>query len=181
MTYRGKSDSQLDAEAFTVRQMQRHPLIRWQSAAHAEPPMRLTGRHPALIVDEDNTALIEASQVGVDFTAELIEYIDGSRYHRYLVHDALLQWDRECRRRHSRWPDHRGRPVCAEMVRLIIFGGASLLYCSEHLGISYPRAERLLLAAVDWMRRRQERWLGDGEASASHDREYCAVCRARAV
>jgi hypothetical protein len=144
-----------------------HPLTLWRAAAFAEPPAKI----------HDNS---HQAAIGVDLANRLVRYIDGSAGH-FPVHDALLALDRACRRRHGHWYDHRGRPVCSEMVRLIIFGGASLLYCSETLEISYPRAERLLAGAVDLMRQRQQRWLADTPMSATHDREYCSVCRAEAV
>ena len=143
------------------------PLTLWRAAAFAEPPQKV----------HDNS---HQAAIGVDLAASLVRYIDGSAGH-FPVHDALLAFDRACRRRHARWPDHRGRPVCSEMVRLIIFGGASVLYCSEQYGVTYPRAERLLRSAVEFMRARQERWLAGTEASATHDREYCPICRAEAV
>jgi hypothetical protein len=144
-----------------------HPLTLWRAAAFAEPPQRV----------HDNS---HQAAIGVDLANQLVRYIDGSAGH-FPVHDALLAFDRACRRRHAHWPDHRGRPVCSEMVRLIIFGGASVLYCSEQLEMSYPRAERLLAGAVEFMRRKQEAWLAGTEASATHDREMCAVCRSEAV
>lgn len=139
------------------------PLTLWRAAAWAEPPAKL----------HDNS---HQAAVGVDLATQLTRYIDGSAGH-FPVHDALLALDRVCRKRHRVWWDHQGRPTCSEMVRLIIFGGASLLYCSEQLKVPYPRAERLLHGAIAIMRIRQEGWLSDTEASATHDREYCEVCR----
>ena len=139
------------------------PLTLWRAAAWAEPSPKL----------------YERSQ-DADLATQLVNYIAGTAGH-FPVHDALLAFDRACRRRHARWPDHRGRPVCSEMVRLVIFGGASLLYCADHYEISYPRAERLLSAACDFMRQRQERWLADTGMSAGHEPEYCRVCRGEAA
>ena len=123
---------------------------------------------------------IEATQVGVDLSKALVDYLDGSRGH-YPVHDALILWDRECRRRHARWPDHRGRPICADIAWAVLRDRTSLQWAAEQAGVSWTRAERLLLSAVEFMRRRQERWIADVGMSATHDREYCAVCRAEAM
>lgn len=196
MTRIDRSPEILDAMAANRREghqriataaLHRHSLIQWQASYHAEPSLRLTGRHPALIVDGDNEAIIEASQVGVDFTADLIEWVDASfptgpgrddvgAHGRNPTHDALIHWDRECRRRHAQWPDHRGRPICAEIAWAVIGHRYSLQTAAEVTEVSYPRAERLLKAAVEFMRKRQDRWLSSSDVSATHDKDTCRIC-----
>jgi hypothetical protein len=152
----------------------------WQAAFFAEPPSRLTSRHPAPIRDEDDVT-IEGTQVGVDFSKALLDYLSGSRGH-FPVHDALLLWERECRRRHRSWWDHPdGRPTCANLAWAVIGYRTSVAWAADFYGVPFTRAERHLLSAIRWMRARQEKWLADTAVSAGHDPEYCRVCRGEAA
>ena len=170
MTNLRKSDSQLDAEA-AVRQMlargrSHDALTEWRAAAHHEARYRLH--------DSAESAL------GPELANWMVRYIAGGRGENP-VHDALLQFERTCRRRHRDWWDHpNGRPTCYEITRAVIYG-TSVQWAADQAGISFPRAERLLIAAGDYMRRQQERWLADTEMSAGHDPEYCRVCRGEAA
>lgn len=179
MTRIDKSPEMLDAEAANRAAPLDPPqqtMIRWQAALDAEPSLRLTGRHPALLVDGENRAMIEATQVGVDFTEAMIEWVDASfpvrpndpkaplgARGRNPVHDGLILWERNCRKNHNRWADHRGRPVCADIAWAVIRDRTSLLWAAEFSGVSYPRAERMLRSAVKFMRGRQERWMDNEE------------------
>lgn len=181
MTQLRKSDAQLDAEAAApTRSLEdaiaepHQIIIEWQAALDAEPTMRITGRHPALIVDADNQALIEASKVGMDLTEAMIEWVDagfpikpasqqiGARG-RNPVHDALLLWERKCRKEHARWADHRGRPVCAEIAWAVIRDRTNLQWAAEFTGVSFARAERLLALAIGFMHEKQGRWFDNEE------------------
>jgi hypothetical protein len=198
MTRRGKSDAQLDAEAAGRRFVVRPsgpPVQEWQQSYFWEPPMRLTARQPpALVIEESEHSerRIEASQVGVDMTEAMIDYIDAGfpskpggdiaavHSHRFPVHNALLLWERECRKRHARWADHRGRPVCAEIAWAVIRDRTSLLWAADQTGVSFPRAESLLRLAGEFMARKQEAWWREVERTVSHDRDSCSMCRSAA-
>lgn len=167
MTRIDRSPEQLDAEAavrsFLNRSHPRDPLTAWRAAAHHEAPSKMHQKPTA--------------EMGVDLAEQLARYIDGSAGH-FPVHDALLRWDHQCRQRHQRWPDHRGRPVCAEIAWMVLRDQCSLQFAADQTGVTWTRAERLLLGAIDYMRRLQARWLSDEPSSATHDREMCDICRA---
>jgi hypothetical protein len=169
------------------------PVQEWQQSYFWEPPMRLTARQPpALVIEESEERRIEASQVGVDMTEAMIDYIDAGfpsrpggdiaavHSHRFPVHNALLLWERECRKRHARWADHRGRPVCADIAWAVIRDRTSLLWAADQAQVSFPRAESLLRLAGEFMARKQEAWWRDVEQIVSHDREACSMCRSAA-
>ena len=92
------------------------------------------------------------------------------------VRDFLTQWERKCRRLHARWPDHRGRPVCAEIAWNVIYGETSIEWAAEQVEVSFPRAERLLELAVDYIEAGISRSAEPIESQ--HDRDRCPICRA---
>ena len=183
---RRKSDSQLDAEAkgrvVSPALREERPLLRWRVALASEPPSRVTAQHPpelTEVVDGVRFRVIDpGAGIGVSMSGNFVRYLDGSGGRQFPVHDALMAWDRKCRKDHSRWADHRGRPVCSEIVWAVIRDQTSILWASEQSGVSFARGERLLQMAVKWMADKQGQWWSHTEASAGHDREMCNVCRA---
>lgn len=183
---REKSDSQLDAEAVgrvvAPALRQQKPLTTWRAAYAAEPTIRLAAQHPpemTEMLDGVRLRVIDhGAGVGVSMSGSFLRYLDGSGGRQFPVHDALLAWDRKCRKEHARWPDHRNRPVCAEIAWAVIRDQTSILWAAENSGVSFPRGERLLMMAVKWMHDKQNQWLTHTEASAKHDRDMCNVCRA---
>ena len=181
---RAKSDSQLDAEAqgrVVAPALRESRITRWRAAYAAEPSTRLSSYGPPEMTEKvDGVAIrvIDAgTRVGVSMSGAFLRYLDGSGGRQFPVHDALLGWDRLCRSKHAMWPDHRGRPVCAEIAWNVIRDGWSVNGAAQSAGVSFPRAENLLRLAVKWMHDRQELWLKDSPHS-QHDREMCDVCRA---
>lgn len=92
------------------------------------------------------------------------------------VRRALTQWERKCRRLHGRWPDHRGRPVCAEIAWNVIREETSIEWAADQVAVSFPRAERLLKVALDYIERGVARTAEPVESH--HDRDACPICRA---
>ncbi len=98
--------------------------------------------------------------IGQSLSAALISLIgnitsDAAFYGpRHPVRRALSEYDRICRRRHRlpTWTDHP-TPICGEMLRARVEGGASIIWCANRYGISYPRAERLLAAGEEYVNR----------------------------
>ena len=183
---RRKSDSQLDAEAKGVlvspALREQRPLLRWRVALASEPPGRLSAQRPPEmieVIDGVRFPVIDAgTRTGVSMSGNFLRWLDGSGGRQFPVHDSLLAWDRKCRKDHARWADHRGRPVCAEIVWAVIRDQTSILWAAEQSGVSFPRAERLLQMAVKWMADKQGQWYAHVENSDTHDREMCNVCRA---
>lgn len=99
----------------------------------------------------------------------LIEHHDGVR--------ALLhRWERTCRSKHRRWPDHAQQAMCATLAWMTIRDRFSLSYAAAANGLSYARGERLLENALRAMLHWQTL---DARliAAESHDRDYCSTCR----
>lgn len=106
-----------------------------------------------------------ADRNGQNLSGELVALIGGIRADftsygpRHPIRRALAEWERTCRRRHRlpTWKDHR-TPICGAMLRDVIEGGASVRWCAERYGLSWPRAERLILAGMNFVGARYERW-----------------------
>jgi hypothetical protein len=129
-------------------------------------------------------------QNGRSLSAEMVQLIGSitAELHfyppRFPVRRALAEWERSCRRRHRgrQWWDHSGAPVCSDMLRLIVEGGATPRYAINAAGLGqtwthYQRGERLIQAGAAFVAERLERWQ-DEQLGITHDREHCAVCRA---
>lgn len=107
-----------------------------------------------------------ADRIGQSLSGEMVALIAGIRADftsygpRHPIRRALSEWERHCRRRHQGWYDHHGA-LCADMVRAVIEGGASVLWCSQRFGVSWPRAERHIIAGLNFIGERVERWEQD--------------------
>ena len=190
MTTLRKSDAQLDAEARgrvvspTLRSA-RQVLVDWRVALYNEPPLPITTSRPPELTEKVDGVRVRVidrgTRVGFTESAGLVRYLDGSAGMLYPGHDALLAWDRKCRRDHARWADHRGRPVCAEIAWYVRRDRTTLLFASETTNVSYARAENLLRLAISWMSRQQRRWMRDAnDVPVRHEREgseHCEACR----
>lgn len=186
------------AARHVVQPIMRKPRTRletWRAAIAGEAPTRTTSHRPPETVDEAEGVrlrVIDAgTRTGVSMSGAFLQYIDtafptepdGNRFPRDPTrpgHEALVAWDRFCRKHHARWPDHRGRPVCAEIAWYVLRDRTTLLFASEVTNVSYPRAENLLRLGVDWMARQQRRWIREAGVQARHEREGsedCPVCR----
>jgi len=95
----------------------------------------------------------------------------------------MTGWERKCRREHRLplWRDHFERPVCADLLRLVIVEGTSTRYAAATVGISHPRAVRLLTAACRYvlraLREEEARQLSITKHSGEcPDPAMCAVC-----
>ena len=92
-------------------------------------------------------------RIGESISAELVALVGGIRADftsygpRHPIRRAMAEWDRQCGRKHQGWYDHDGRRLCGEMLRAVIEGNASVMWCSERFGVPWPRAERLIVAA----------------------------------
>ncbi len=127
-----------------------------------------------------------AAMIGMNLSAEMVSLIAGvtswgvSYSPRHPVRRALNEWDRNCRRRHRatsmQWLDHLQGPICGQMLRDVIEGGASAWWCSQRYQVPYPRAARLLRMGQDFLSERMIRW-GDEQLGLVHDRVACQVCR----
>jgi hypothetical protein len=101
---------------------------------------------------------------------------------RHPLRRAMTGWERKCHREHRppMWRDHRNRPICADMLRLVIVEGASTRYAAESVGISHPRAERLLMSGCQYLvrslREEEARLLGINKAAHGIDCPAPATC-----
>jgi hypothetical protein len=105
---------------------------------------------------------------------------DSTRYGpRHPVRRALMDFERLCRRRHRlpTWTDHAAGPVCALMLRGMLERDESLAWVADLHDVSYPRAERLVAAGLEYVARWVEHWDHESRDIAT-DRD-CPVCRAR--
>ncbi|HEX7023126.1 MAG TPA: hypothetical protein VF171_09735 [Trueperaceae bacterium] len=112
-----------------------------------------------------------AAALGMTLAAPLLRLLDNPSGIRGL----LRRWERYCRGKHQRWPDHASGPICSQIAYAVIRDGAGLIYTAEQLGIDWLRAERLLSLAVE----RMNAWADQPhlERAESHDREACPSCR----
>jgi len=103
---------------------------------------------------------------------------------RHPLRKALTAWERKCRREHRlpMWRDH-ARPVCSDLMHLVVVEGTSTRYAAEAAGISHPRAVRLLTAGCTYVLRalREEEARLLGINTAAHGIECpapatCPVC-----
>ena len=190
MTTLRKSDAQLDAEArgrvvSPVLRTARDVLVEWRVALDREGPQRTTTTRPPELVEKVDGVRIPVidpgTRVGVTMAGPFLRYLEGSAGRMFPGHDALLAWDRKCRRDHARWADHRGRPVCAEIAWYVLRDRTTLLFAAETTNVSYARAENLLGLAINWMARQQRRWMRDiDDVPVRHEREgaeHCEACR----
>jgi hypothetical protein len=128
-----------------------------------------------LILEEE-----PADRIGQSLSGEMVSLIAGIRADfvsygpRHPVRRALSEWERSCRRRHRSWYDHAS-PICGEMLRAVVEGGASVWWCSQRYAISYPRAERLILDGINFVGERYTRW-EDDQLGIIHDADRCPTC-----
>lgn len=157
------------------------PLQTYRGRYVAETPLRLVVGRPPLVrqVQPDDSVLVEeepAAVLGMTLAGPFLRLLDYSAGMR----GALTRWERYCRAKHARWPDHAAGPVCAELAWLTVRDRWGLKGAADELGISYPRAARLLAAAFTTMRT----WLVAEERvedEMGHDRDACPTCRREAV
>ena len=149
-------------------------LASFQDDYAAESRVELVSSRPPSFRDA-NTGIIqeaESAMVGMNLSGALVKLIDNPGG----VRGLLTRWDRYCRQKHGRWPDHAEQPMCAVIAWQFFRDRFGLAFIADVHGLSYPRAERLLLGALRQMQHWQtldDRLLrGD-----SHDPEYCSVCR----
>ncbi len=101
---------------------------------------------------------------------------------RHPLRRALTDYERKCRREHRQplWRDHWARPVCSDLLHLVIVEGASTRYAAETVGISHPRAIRLLTAGCEYvlraLREEEARLLGVNKAAHGIDCPAPATC-----
>ena len=126
----------------------------------------VTGRNGRVYYDVE-TWEEPADQVGQSLSGELVALIGNIRADftsygpRHPIRRALAEWDRHCGRRHQSWYDHDGRRLCGEMVRAVIEGGASVMWCADRYGVSWPRAERHIIAGLNYIGGRVNQWEQD--------------------
>lgn len=153
-------------------------LATWQSALFHETPTRLASVRPPSFLDRQ-TGIIEEDEgavVGMNLSGALVRLLDNPGG----VRGLLSRWDRYCRSRHTRWPDHAERPACAELAWLTVRDRVDLERAADRVGLSGERAARLLGGAIRQMRHWQV--LDDKlTRNDSHDPEYCQVCREEAA
>lgn len=149
-------------------------LTTWQSAFFHEAPVRLATRQPPAFRDE-RTGIVnedEGASLGMNLSGALVKLLDNPSG----VRGLLSRWDRFCRSRHQRWPDHAERPACAELAWLVIRDRVGLPQSAERTGLSVERAAHLIEGAIRQMRHWQV--LDDRlQRDESHDPEYCPTCR----
>jgi hypothetical protein len=152
-------------------------LARMRVSLRDETPVSMVSHRPPLTsqVQADNSVLVieePAAVIGMTLTAPLLRLLDNPSGIRGL----LRRWERYCRGKHQRWPDHADGPICAEIAYAVIRDGTGLLWAAEQVGIDWLRAERLLTLAVE----RMQAWADQPrlERADSHDREACVSCRA---
>lgn len=132
--------------------------------------VRLTSSAPPLVSNvevrvRDGRTIYEvivweepADAIGQSMSAALLALVGGIRADfisygpRHPIRRAMAEWDRQCRRRHRlpTWNDH-AVPICGDMLRAVVEGGASVRWCAEHWGLSYPRAERLVVLGLNYV------------------------------
>lgn len=126
-----------------------------------------------------NTGVVqeaEAATLGMNLSGAMVKLLERPGGVRAL----LRQWDRYCRSRHTRWPDHATEPMCARLAWMTIRDQFSVSFAADVLGVSFPRAERLLDGALRQMLHWQQ--LEEKiDPSVSHDPEYCQTCRMERV
>ncbi len=122
------------------------------------------------------------SQVGMSLSSPMIRLVG---HHEgfgliFSIRRALHGWERFCRSKHQRWPDHVDAPVCAVLTWGTVRDKFSPAFMAAELEVSYPRAERMLATAIAWIRRREEMWEDEERERTftGHDRSMCALCRA---
>jgi len=152
--------------------MNRAALSLWQASLEAETPRRLTVTAPPVtrtvtaryeVIEEEEPG----SRVGLSLSSEMVRLLGHHEGYglAFPVRRALAEWNRYCRSHHQRWPDHATRPVCAELAYAVIRNRYSLRWAAEHSGVSYLRAERLLIGACRQMAEYQEAWIARSVAS----------------
>ena len=157
--------------------MNARTLSLWQASLEAETPRRLTVTAPPVtrtvkitedVIDGRKVRQYEYEEEeeppdrgGMNLSAAMIRLIGHDEGYglAFPVRRALAEWNRYCRSHHQRWPDHATRPVCAELAYAVIRNRYSLAWAAEQSGVSYLRAERLLIGAVREMAAMQERWV----------------------
>jgi hypothetical protein len=144
--------------------------------ATSQPPVTITVRHEtdhdgskhylAFVEQEPASAsgytvsggllsLIESASTNLDDEAGgLVVAFYGSRWP---VRKALTDFERYCRRAHKNWTDHVSGPLCAQLAWATIRDGVSLRWAAEHFGLAYPRAERVLKRAEEYVARSVDR------------------------
>jgi hypothetical protein len=141
---------------------------------HDESIVELVSHRPPVTMDRQTGILSEepAAMVGMTLSGAMLKLVDNPGG----VRGLLTRWDRYCRSRHTRWPDHATLPACAQLAWMTVRDGYSLLFAADALDVSYPRAERLLEGAL----RQMLHWKQLAERidpGTSHDPEYCITCR----
>lgn len=125
-----------------------------------------------------------ADRIGQSLSGEMVALIGGIRADfvsygpRHPIRRALAEWDRACRRRHRlpSWRDH-ATPICGDMLRAVVEGGAGVWWCAQYWEIPYPRAEHLIASGLAFLGERYSRSQDDA-LGIVHDRDRCDVCRA---
>lgn len=139
-------------ESFVHRLTSSNPPVVYNTEEHTTTG----GRVYYLQVPEEEPA----DRIGQSMSAEMVSLVGnvtalGGFYSpRYPLRRALADYERICRRRHRppTWKDH-ATPICAEMLRARIEGGASIWWCAQYFEVSYPRAERLIAAGEAYIER----------------------------
>jgi len=120
-------------------------------------------------------------RIGQSLSGEMVSLIGAIRADfvsygpRHPIRRAMAEWDRSCRRRHRAWADHSQRPLCGDLLRAVIEGGASTRWCAERYALSYPRAERMIVSGLNFVGERYSRWQDD-QLGIIHDADRCPTC-----
>lgn len=168
----------------TVTESVNAVLTEWQAAYQFEayiakisvstPPVTPSGPEGAYLWEQE-----PGPAIGMALSGRMVRLIGHHENYGMVfpVRRSLSEWERKCRREHARWPDHRDRPVCAELAWGLIRDRASMVWLCDQLDVSIGRADRLVALALEYMRNRQSQWLGEVRNVTPHDRDMCAVCR----
>ena len=139
-----------------------------------ESIVELVSRRPPTTIDRE-TGIVseeEAAAIGMNLSGAMLRLLDNANGTRAL----LRRWERFCRQKHGRWPDHAEETMCSILAWRTVRDGWSLFFAANQYGLSYERAGHLLEGAFRQMRHWQqldERLIPE----ASHDRDYCSTCR----
>ena len=70
--------------------------------------------------------------------------LDDHEYRPYPVSRAIVGVRRFCSSKHASWPEHRGEPVCWNLLRSIAEGKQSVYRAADSCGVTPERARYLL-------------------------------------